>query len=190
MEKLIYTVIKNRSQYNKYCKRVEVLLDSNTASKAKQDELELLTVLIEKYDEEHSTLDAEVDPIELLKSFMEDAGMKAVDMVSLLEVSKGLVSDILNYKKGLSKEIIRKLAERFKVRQEVFNKPYSLALPGKKSLGVGGGVIAKLSGSGKLAHKSKLQAPIRNYKITEGRLQVAKEAKGKYGVSGGKKVKG
>lgn len=187
MEKLIYTVIKTRSQYNKYCKRVEELLDSTTASKAKQDELELLTVLIEKYDEEHATLDAEVDPIELLKSFMDEAGMKAVDMVSLLDVSKGLVSDILNYKKGLSKEIIRKLAEHFKVRQEVFNKPYTLAVSGKKSLLKGGGVILKQSNV-KLAQKGNWQTPTRNYKTADAnRLQVAKEPQGKYGAQIGKR---
>lgn len=38
---------------------------------------------------------------------------------------KGM-SDILNYKKGLSKEVIRKLATHFKVRQEAFDRPYKL----------------------------------------------------------------
>jgi len=41
-------------------------------------------------------------------------------------VSKGLVSDILNYKKGLSKEIIRKLSDTFKLSQETFNRHYDL----------------------------------------------------------------
>ena len=50
-------------------------------------------------------------------------------MAELLSVSKGLVSDILNYKKGLSKEIIRILAEQFKVAQEAFNRPYKLISP-------------------------------------------------------------
>jgi HTH-type transcriptional regulator/antitoxin HigA len=36
------------------------------------------------------------------------------------------MSEILHYRKGLSKEIIRKLADRFKVRQEAFNRPYKL----------------------------------------------------------------
>jgi Predicted transcription regulator containing HTH domain len=47
----------------------------------------------------------------------------------LLNVSKGYVSDILNYKKGLSKDVIRKLADRFKVSQEAFNRPYKLIVP-------------------------------------------------------------
>jgi HTH-type transcriptional regulator / antitoxin HigA len=44
----------------------------------------------------------------------------------MLGISKGLVSNILNYKKGLSKESIRILANRFKVSQEAFNRPYVL----------------------------------------------------------------
>jgi hypothetical protein len=41
-------------------------------------------------------------------------------------MSKGYVSDILHYKKSLSKEVIRKLADRFKLRQDAFNRPYHL----------------------------------------------------------------
>ncbi len=46
--------------------------------------------------------------------------------ITALKVSKGLVSDIINYKKGLSKEIIRLLSDYFKVSQEAFNRPYKL----------------------------------------------------------------
>jgi HTH-type transcriptional regulator/antitoxin HigA len=47
-------------------------------------------------------------------------------VVNILGVSKGLISDILNYKKGLSKEIIRTLSNYFKLSQEAFNRPYKL----------------------------------------------------------------
>ncbi len=57
---------------------------------------------------------------------MEEKNLKSKDLADILHVSKGLVSDILNYKKGLSKEIIRSLAEYFKVSQEAFNRPYQL----------------------------------------------------------------
>ena len=60
---------------------------------------------------------------------MKDHKMKAVDLAKLLNVSEGLVSDILNYKKGLSKETIRILSERFKLNQEAFNRPYKLKVP-------------------------------------------------------------
>ena len=71
----------------------------------------------------------DVGPIALLKSLMKDHKMKAVDLAKLLNVSEGLVSDILNYKKGLSKETIRILSERFKLNQEAFNRPYKLKVP-------------------------------------------------------------
>ena len=62
----------------------------------------------------------------MLKALMEEHNLRAKDMAGILDVSKGLVSDILNYKKGLSKEIIRTLAAHFRVSQEAFNRPYRL----------------------------------------------------------------
>lgn len=128
METLQYKIIKTDAQYNRYCDALEALVDSGKKTRAVQDEIELLTLLIEKYDAEHNTFD-DADPIELLKSLMKDHKMKAVDVANLLDVSKGLVSDMLNYKKGLSKDTIRILSERFKLNQEAFNRPYELHVP-------------------------------------------------------------
>jgi len=125
MEALRYTVIKTDKQYFRYCDILETLVNSGKTTKAVQDEMELLGLLIEKYDEEHNTFE-DADPVELLKELMRGHQMKAVDLAQLLNVSKGLVSEILNYKKGLSKEVIRKLAAHFKVSQEAFNREYKL----------------------------------------------------------------
>jgi HTH-type transcriptional regulator/antitoxin HigA len=125
METLPYKVIKTKAQYNRYCDTLEALTDGGKKSKAIQDEIELLTLLIEKYDEEHNTF-YDADPIELLKYLMKENKMKAVDLAKLLHVSEGLVSDMLHYKKGLSKETIRILSERFKLAQDAFNRPYKL----------------------------------------------------------------
>ena len=103
-------------------------MDSGRKTKSVQDEIELLTLLIEKFDAEHNTFD-DAGPIELLKSLMKDHNMKAVDVANLLGVSEGLVSDMLNYKKGLSKDTIRLLSKRFKLNQEAFNRPYELHVP-------------------------------------------------------------
>ena len=59
---------------------------------------------------------------------MNDHQLKAKDLVDILGISKGYVSDILHYKKGLSKEVIRKLASYFKVSQDAFNRPYALVV--------------------------------------------------------------
>ncbi|MBV4357920.1 helix-turn-helix domain-containing protein [Pinibacter aurantiacus] len=125
MQTLLYKVIKTDTQYNKYCGILETLMDSGKKSKAVQDEIELLTLLIEKYDEEHNTFD-DLDPIELLKSLMKGHKMKAIGLAELLNVSEGLVSDMLNYKKGLSKDTVRVLSQKFKLKQEAFNRPYEL----------------------------------------------------------------
>ncbi len=125
METLQYKIIKTDAQYNKYCDALEVLVGSGKKTKAVQDEIELLNLLIEKYDAEHNTFN-DADPIELLKSLMKEHKMKAVAIAQLLNVSEGLVSDMLNYKKGLSKDTIRLLSESFKLNQEAFNRPYEL----------------------------------------------------------------
>ena len=125
METLKFKIIKSKSQYNDYCKKLEKLVDANSKSRKVKDEIELLTFLIEKYDEDHNTFE-ELDPIQLLHSLMTDHNLKAKNLVEILGVSKGMVSDILNYKKGLSKEIIRVLSSYFKVSQEAFNRFYKL----------------------------------------------------------------
>ena len=125
MAELKYKVIRNKTQYNDYCKKLEDLVFSGSKDNLRKDEIDLLTVLIEKWDAEHNTFD-ELDPIQLLHSFMEDHKLKPKDLVEILCVSKGYVSEILHYKKGLSKDMIRKLAEHFKVSQEAFNRQYEL----------------------------------------------------------------
>ncbi|TCC97240.1 transcriptional regulator [Pedobacter hiemivivus] len=124
---LKYTIIRTKSQYDDYCKQLEVLVTQDITNDL-QDEIDLVTLLIEKYDEDNNTFQ-ESDPISLLRSFMSDHHLKPQDMTIILGISKGYVSDILNYKKGLSKEVIRKLADYFKVRQEAFNRPYKLISP-------------------------------------------------------------
>ncbi len=119
-----YTIIRTEEQYWKYCNDLEKL--TNEYRENPSDELiETVSLLIEKYDEAHATLE-ELDPIQLLKSLMEDNHMKQRDLAQLLAISKGHVSDILNYKKGLSKNVIRLLSDRFKVRQDAFNRTYEL----------------------------------------------------------------
>jgi HTH-type transcriptional regulator/antitoxin HigA len=84
-----------------------------------------LTLLIEKWDNDHNSM-KELNPIELLKVLMEEHNLKAQDLAVILDLSKGTVSKILNYRKGISKDSIRKLSEKFKVSQAAFNKPYRL----------------------------------------------------------------
>lgn len=91
----------------------------------------------------------DIDPITLFHSLMEGKGLKAKNLVEILGVSKRLVSDILNYRKGLSKEVIRNFAEYFKVSQEAFNRTYELKF--------------------KIPRRSLTEAGIASYSPSEGR---------------------
>lgn len=126
MEALKYKVISNKSQYKTYCDALEELVFSGAKDRNSKDEIALLTLLIEKWDAEHIT-STSLDPIQLLYSFMDSHELRPKDLVDITGISKGYVSDILHYKKGLSKEVIRKLAAYFKVSQEAFNRPYKLS---------------------------------------------------------------
>ena len=123
MKALKYTIIKTEKQYNLYCDALEELLGHG--KNAFPDEIELLNLLIEKWDNEHNSFD-DLDPIELIKALMEENNLKSKNLAEILGLSKGTISKILNYHKGISKETIRKLSDYFKVSQESFNRPYKL----------------------------------------------------------------
>ena len=128
MATLKYKVITSKTLYKEYSNTLEELVFSGAKDRNTKDEIALLTLLIEKLDAEHNTFE-ELDPVQLLHSLMDEQNMKAKNLVDMLKISKGYVSDILNYKKGLSKDVIRKLADYFKVTQEAFNRPYKLVVP-------------------------------------------------------------
>jgi HTH-type transcriptional regulator / antitoxin HigA len=121
METLKFKIIKSQEQYDTYCDILEDLISQDK----NQDEADLLTLLIEKWDDEHNTFN-DSDPIELLKALMNEQNLKAKDLADVLDLSKGTISKILNYHKGLSKDTIRKLSDFFRVSQEAFNRSYKL----------------------------------------------------------------
>jgi HTH-type transcriptional regulator / antitoxin HigA len=125
METLKYKIITSEKQYVRYCNTLEELVFSRAKTRQVKEEIALLTLLIEKYDTDN-TVFKELDPVALLRSLMKDHQLKSVDLAKKLKVSPGLVSDIINYKKGFSKDVIRRLATMFKLSQEAFNQAYKL----------------------------------------------------------------
>ena len=68
----------------------------------------------------------EIHPVELLKQLMEMHDLNASELCRNTGLDKTVLSKILNNKKGFSKDVIRALANYFKVNQEAFNRLYSL----------------------------------------------------------------
>ncbi len=128
MNVLKYIVIKSEDQYQDYCNILEGLLSIEAPNNNIQNEIDLLTLLIESYEDSNNSL-TELEPIPLLKELMTEHQLTATELAGILGVSKGLVSDILHLRKNLSKEVIRKLSEHFHLRQEAFNRLYALQTP-------------------------------------------------------------
>ncbi|HET8866001.1 MAG TPA: helix-turn-helix domain-containing protein [Gracilimonas sp.] len=125
MSELKYTVIKDDGQYYEYCNRLEELVLSGLENEGAVDEYELLHLLIKAWDDEHRSI-PEMNPVELIKSLMEDHELSQNDLAKIAEVGKSYISEILNYKKRMSKNVIRKFADHFKIQQEALNKHYLL----------------------------------------------------------------
>lgn len=131
--KLPYKIIRSYKQYLEYCNILEKLTDFENPTEDESETIDLLTLLIETYDQEQFPGKLVMDPVQMLKYLMDNHKMKAVDLATELDISKSLISDIIHYRRGFSKELVRKLANRFSMQQEAFNRPYNL-LPSSKSI--------------------------------------------------------
>lgn len=126
MAELLYKVIKSDDQYFSYAKRLEELVAEGLESEEAMDEYELLYLLIRTWDEEHR-LAPMADPVQLIKSLKENHRLTQTELAEIAGVGKSYISEILNYKKRMSKGIIRRFAEHFKIQQEALNREYKLA---------------------------------------------------------------
>jgi HTH-type transcriptional regulator / antitoxin HigA len=100
--------IRDDKDYEKALARVDVLMELDPEVGTQQsDELEVLVLLIEKYEEKHWHI-SEPDPIDAIKFRMEQMGLAQKDLTPYIG-SKSKVSEVLNRKTGLSLPMIKKL---------------------------------------------------------------------------------
>ena len=93
-------------------------IKQNGLSPEEERLLELLSVLIENYEDEHYPM-PELAPNEVLKYLMEENGLKQSDLLHIFG-SSGIASEVVNGKRAISKAQAKKLAEHFKVSVELF----------------------------------------------------------------------
>jgi len=110
--------IHNERDYRKYVVRAESLLDKKSRTAAENRYVELLSILIDRYEEEHHPIEAP-DPIAALKELMLASGVSQAKLSQLLG-SSGIVSEVLSGKRALSKTHIKKLCELFGVSADLF----------------------------------------------------------------------
>ena len=80
--------------------------------------IEILGIVIENYEAEHHNWE-DLSGVEVLKSLMEEHDLKQGDLTFEIG-SQGVVSEVLNGKRQLNVNQIKKLAERFNVNPSVF----------------------------------------------------------------------
>ena len=114
-------LIKTEKEYNEALARLEIIFDAEPGT-PEGDELEVLALLIENYEDEHYPIDVP-DPIEAIKFRMEQLGLKQKDLAEMIGY-KSRVSEILNRKRKLTLNMIRKLSASLKIPTEVLIQEY------------------------------------------------------------------
>jgi len=110
--------IRTEADYEKVLERIDVLMELEPEIGSREgDELEILALLVEKYEEQHWQI-ATPDPIEAIKYRMEEMGLKQKDLVPIIG-SKSKVSEVLNRKIGLSLSMISNLSAQLHIPLEV-----------------------------------------------------------------------
>lgn len=105
-------VLKTETDYENAMERIEAIFDAKPDT-PKGDELELLTLLVEKYEEEHYPIELP-HPIEAIKFRMDQMGLKQKDIVDCFG-DKSKVSDVLNLKRKLNLSYIRNLHQKLHI---------------------------------------------------------------------------
>jgi HTH-type transcriptional regulator/antitoxin HigA len=107
-------VLKTDRDHQAALAHVEALMDKASPDEA---ELELWSLLVEKYEEEHFPI-ATPDPIEAIRFRMEQAGLAPSDLQPYMQ-SRSRVSEVMNRKRPLSLSMIRALHRGLQIPAEV-----------------------------------------------------------------------
>jgi HTH-type transcriptional regulator/antitoxin HigA len=123
---MINRLIKNEKDYDTALSCIEQLMDAKSGT-TEMDELELLTALVEMYEERHFPI-SPPDPIDAIKFRMEQLGLVQKDMIPYIG-TKSKVSEILNGKRSLTLAMMRSLNKGLGISAEVLLKESGADFP-------------------------------------------------------------
>ena len=113
--------IKTKKDYELAMTRLDSLFDAKKGT-LKGDELEVLSLLIDKYENDNFPIELP-DPVEAIKFRMEQLGLTQTDLAEVVG-QKSRASEILNRKRKLSLEMIRQLHNSWHIPTEVLVQAY------------------------------------------------------------------
>lgn len=115
------TPIRNEKDYQKALERLEEIFDAKKGTE-EGDELEILSILIDRYENENFPIGMP-NPIEAIKFRMEQMGMNQKDLANVFGY-KSRVSEVLNKKRKLTLDMIRKLNTILYIPTDVLIQDY------------------------------------------------------------------
>jgi HTH-type transcriptional regulator/antitoxin HigA len=111
-------VIHSEQQNAMFIAMLEKLTSVKKVTSAQEKLIELLTVLVEKYESKYYPI-PDAGPLDIIRHLMEQHGLRQKDLVDVFG-TESIVSDVLNGKRELSKDHITRLSARFHVSPAVF----------------------------------------------------------------------
>lgn len=107
--------IKTEQDYDTALVRIDALMNAE-ANTPEADELEVLSMLVERYEAEHYPMPSP-SAVDMIKFRMEQMGLEAKDLTPILG-SRSKVSEVLNHKRRLSLTMIRNLHQQLAIPLE------------------------------------------------------------------------
>ncbi len=118
-------LIKTEDQYQKALSRLDEIFHAEPGTQ-EHDELEVIVLLIEKYELETTGEFPDPDPIEAIKFKMEQMELNQNDLAKIIGL-KSRASEILSRKRPMSISIIRKLSKALSIPADILIQPYKTA---------------------------------------------------------------
>jgi HTH-type transcriptional regulator/antitoxin HigA len=113
--------IKNEADYEAALEEINRLFDS-VPDTPEGDRLEVLTTLVEAYEDKHYSIPLP-DPIDAILYYLESRGLSRRDLEPYIG-SRARVSEVLNRKRPLTMEMIRNLHRELGIPAEILIQPY------------------------------------------------------------------
>jgi HTH-type transcriptional regulator / antitoxin HigA len=119
LSKTIPSVIETESEYQRLLAITESLHFNKNRTLEEQKIYKLLVTLIEIYESQQHSIPAST-PQEILQHIMESSGLRQTDIAEIIGASSGVVSQIVNGKRAISKAQAKVLGQQFKVSPSLF----------------------------------------------------------------------
>ena len=111
-------VVRDEQMNQAYIQQLEELTGKTRVTPAEEKLIQLLTVLVEDYENKHHAV-PKAGPLDILRHLMEEHVLRQKDLVDVFG-AESTVSDVLKGKREITKEQVRRLSNRFHVSPAVF----------------------------------------------------------------------